>query len=90
MLTTYEANEVYIFTDCVAAIDIVKNQSNVADRLECLKCVWSSLKVLERRKVNVTLVWCPGHCDIVYNDMADAEAKRAAEALSNLDNVTET
>ena len=48
-----------------------------------IKCV----KVLERRKVNVTLVWCPGHCDIVYNDMADAEAKRAAEALSNLDNI---
>ena len=29
------------------------------------------------------MVWCPGHCDIVYNDLADEEAKKAAEELSN-------
>ena len=43
--------------------------------------------VLKRRKVNVTLVWCPGHCDIVNNDMIDEEAKRADDALSNLANI---
>ena len=28
------------------------------------------------------LIWCPGHCNIRYNDMADESAKSAAEQLS--------
>ena len=32
----------------------------------------------------MTMVWCPGHCDIVNNDLADEEAKKADEELSNV------
>ena len=28
------------------------------------------------------MVWCPGHCDIEYNDIADREAKKCAYELS--------
>ena len=38
----------------------------------------------QRSKIMVTMIWCPGHCDIVYNDLADEEAKKAAEELSNV------
>ena len=32
--------------------------------------------------ISIIITWCPGHCDILYNDMADEEAKRSAEMLS--------
>ena len=32
--------------------------------------------------ISIIIIWCPGHCDILSNDMADVEAKRSAEMLS--------
>ena len=57
------------------------------ERLHYFRSIWSTLAFLERSKIKVTMVWCPGHCDIVYNDLADEEAKKAAEELSNANEV---
>ena len=62
---------------------MVTNQTNLKERLHYFRSIWSTLAFLERSKIIVTMVWSPGHCDIVYNYLADEEAKKAAEQLLN-------
>ena len=38
--------------------------------------IWINLDYLRGMNTRVTLVWCPGHCNIEYNDEADALAKQ--------------
>ena len=40
--------------------------------------------LLRKIGLSVTVIWFPGHCDILYNDMADEEAKKSAEILSQI------
>ena len=72
----------FIFCDCLSAIDIVCKQSDVTTRPKKMKNIWQMLKMLKSIGISIIIIWCPGHCDILYNDMADEEAKRSAEMLS--------
>ena len=76
--------DVYVLCDCTSAIDIVINQSDIKTRLEILRNIWKSLNSLKNIGIQVFLIWCPGHCDIIFNDLADETAKKAAEELSNM------
>ena len=74
--------EAFILTDCVAAIDVVCDQTQPEKRSDTFKEIWRCLEILEQRKITVKMVWCPGHCGIEYNDIADKEAKKCASNLS--------
>ena len=76
--------EIFIFCDCTSAIDIVCNQSDISSRVTELRNIWTNLSVLREKGITTEIIWCPGHCDIPYNDLADKEAKRSAENLSQL------
>ena len=77
-----EKEPVYILSDCVAAIDILCKQSNIQFRLEKLRQIWTRIHEVNTNGYSLHLIWCPGHCNIRYNDMADESAKSAAERLS--------
>ena len=73
--------EIFIFCDCTSAIDIVCNQSDISSRVTELRNIWTNLSVIREKGITTEIIWCPGHCDIPYNDLADKEAKRSAENL---------
>ena len=39
--------------------------------------------------MSVKIAWCPGHCGIEGNELADENAKRAAEILSDREETEE-
>ena len=82
VMTSKEHRKAYVLSDCKAAIDIVCLQNNISYRTDTLRQIWSSLKDLECRNVTTKIAWCPGHCDIELNEVADMKAKEKAEILS--------
>ena len=42
--------------------------------------VLKTLSMLTARSCQVTFTWCPGHCGITGNELADAQAKKGADA----------
>ena len=49
-----------------------------------MRDIWEKLNRLKNQGLSTIVIWCPGHCDILYNDMADEEAKKSAESLSQI------
>ena len=74
----------YILTDYIAVIDIVCNQNSPGERAESFKGIWKDLQRLKQHNVMVTIIWCPGHCDIKHNEIADEEAKMCALKVNML------
>ena len=42
--------------------------------------VLKTISMLTARSCQVTFTWCPGHCGITGNELADAQAKKGADA----------
>ena len=42
--------------------------------------VFKTLSMLTARSCQVTFTWCPGHCGITGNELADAQAKKGADS----------
>ena len=80
--TSESHRKAFILSDCQAAIDIVCLQSNVAYRTQVIQEIWKYLHEFERNSISVKIAWCPGHCGIDMNELADIEAKKAVEILS--------
>ena len=76
--------EAFIPCDCMSAIDIVCGQWDISSSIERFRNIWKNLKMIRNYGVTKKILWCPGHCDIVHKDMAEEEAKRSAEQLSQL------
>ena len=70
-----EEETIFIFVDCVSAIDVVGKQKDVQKWYEVLERVWKWSLMLREIKVSVCLAWIPGHAGIHYNDLADNAAK---------------
>ena len=70
-------DNLYILSDCKAAIDIVINRQQVDHHIHVLARVRNHLRTLCDMNIEVTLVWIPGHCNIYYNDLADLSAKNS-------------
>ena len=47
-----------------------------------MKKIWEKLKRPKYHGFSIYITWCPGHCDILCNEMADDIAKKSAESLS--------
>ena len=67
-------DNLYILSDCKAAIDIVINRQQVDHHIHVLARVRNHLRTLIDMNIEVTLVWIAGHCNIYYNDLADLNA----------------
>ena len=51
-------------------------------RTNTLKGIWKSINKLEDAGVSIKVAWCPGHCKIEGNEIADKKAKEAVEIMS--------
>jgi len=76
-----------VLSDCKAAIDIVINRHDTDGHFQVLGRIQSHLRSLRDMRIDVVLVWIPGHYDIYYNDVVDHCAKAAT---LNPDNIPAT
>lgn len=79
-LTNRRAMSFFILSDCESALEIVQRQRDVGRWLQYFQTVWSCDDELRRRTIKIILGWVPGHCGIVYNELADRAAKQACTA----------
>ena len=69
-----------MFTDCQSAIDIFTKLGKAQEKLEVFRVIWNSLRILKDRKIDLKLIWIPGHhADILGNELADRAAKTGAD-----------
>ena len=66
-----------IFTDCESALNIVKRQEDFSHWGGYFKILWNCDNILKSKGIDVFLAWCPSHCGIRLNEVADVEAKKA-------------
>ena len=78
--TTRKVNKVIILSDCEAGIAITSNQKDVGSWLSQFERLWKADNILKDLDVVVSMGWIPSHCGIIYNEMADQEAKEAANS----------
>ena len=83
-------DELFILSDCKAAIDIILNRHHADSHVHILSRIRSHLTALRNMKVNVTLVWIPGHCNIYYQDIVDRCAKSVTLDPDNIPSTTVT
>ena len=72
----------YVLTDCKAAIQIARSQNN-SKHLAPREKIWTSVKKIHNANSTIHLVWCPGHCGIRFNEEADQLAKSKASEVAN-------
>ena len=71
--------QAFIITDCEAALEIVKLQRDFSRWGRYFKQIWHLDDSLKAKSIKVTLGWCPSHCGIRFNEMADIAAKEACQ-----------
>ncbi len=75
--TSITQSHIIIHSDCQAAIDsIINNTGNYTDLHQEIR---RNILVLNDKSIRVELCWVPGHAGIEANEIADNEAKKAAE-----------
>ncbi len=80
--TNKEFSSVLIHSDCQSAMDSIINQSGIYTKLTAK--IMGNVKTLNEYNVAVKFCWVPGHAGIQANEIADIEAKKAAEAAKLL------
>ena len=73
-----DKDSVYIFSDCVYAIESVVKRLSVRDHCEFYHRLISLEDELIQFDVAVHLAWIPGHSGVIYNEMADSLARDTA------------
>ena len=77
MIRTSRGKKFIIFSDSLSALEAISlrnlNHPELLDFFE-------TYTKLKKKKRDIILAWVPGHVGIKGNELADAEAKRAAEA----------
>ena len=74
--------KVHVLTDCKSAIDILVGQREVRKNIKELQRLWNVINKLEELKVELDIIWIPGHADIELNDEADRLAKLGSKLQS--------
>jgi len=85
-----KGEKLYILSDCKAAIDIIYNRHQTDQQAHVLTRVRSYLKTLHALRIEITLVWIPGHCDIHFHDLADSCAKDSIKNAYDIPTATLT
>ena len=62
---------------CEAALEIFRMQRNFSRWGKAFESIWLSHDLIIAKSSSVSLVWCPSHSGLSYNEMADAAAKEA-------------
>ncbi len=75
--TTITQSHIVIHSDCQAAIDSIINNSGNYTALH--QEIRKNILTLNNKSIKVELCWVPGHAGIQANEIADNEAKKAAE-----------
>ena len=68
---------VFICCDCISAIDVVSKQQSFENHAKSLREINGQVKELKALGIKPYLIWCPAHCNIEYNEMADKVASDA-------------
>jgi ribonuclease HI len=68
-----------IATDSQDAIKAVKKGNTATKNREALQSVLESLEKAERYKVDIRLMWVPGHQDILENELAHVAAQNTTK-----------
>ncbi len=88
-ITNPKFDRVIIHTDCQAAMESILNNRGVHTKL-CAQ-ILDTTKKLNAKDIKVELCWIPGHAGISANELADIEAKKAADTASKWsDNMGDT
>ena len=74
-----DINFCYVFTDCKSAVDLVCKQRDTNKYWDEFQKLWTALNKLEERKIDLKVVWVPGHADVKWNELADVAAKEGTE-----------
>ena len=82
---------VFLFSDCKSAIDIVCKQKSAQKNLEEMRIIWECGNFLCSENISMVVIWIPGHADILCNEMADKAAKEGAlkQNLGNREAISE-
>ena len=70
-----------IVTDCYSALQIMRTQKDFAQWGSIFQSVWKLDNLLLKNGITSHLAWCPSHCGIVLNEVADTAAKNACRML---------
>ncbi|XP_019635205.1 PREDICTED: uncharacterized protein LOC109478183, partial [Branchiostoma belcheri] len=83
------SKRVLILCDCKAAIENVIGVQQVEAYNALVHTIRNKLQALRQQGITTQITWCPGHMGISGNEIADNEAKLAAnEASTNPQNST--
>ncbi|XP_035696811.1 uncharacterized protein LOC118430208 [Branchiostoma floridae] len=74
---------VLILCDCKAAIENVITTHQVDAYNDLVNNIRQKLHEMKQKRVNIQIEWCPGHMGVAGNELADEQAKLAAEEARN-------
>ncbi|KAI8482166.1 hypothetical protein Bbelb_400540 [Branchiostoma belcheri] len=85
------ANKLLLLCDCKAAIETVTGVQQVEAYNSLVHTIRNKLQQLKLQGLTIQFNWCPGHVGVTGNEIADKEAKLAAnEARNNSNNTSWT
>lgn len=76
--------KVVILTDSLSAIQALQSGKGHA-RPDKLQAIQKLINTIIRKNINLSIDWCPAHCSIVGNELADAAAKSGANVGKQLE-----
>ena len=78
---------IHLFTDCQPAIITAFDKKPPTSKIEIVTKIKECCNILYSKGNSMNVHWVPGHQDIRDNELADKQAKEAAEEVSGKDDI---